>query len=253
MKINDGIELFNEDNIKTMKRYQNKYFDIAIVDPPYGINGNSHRKNKSRSKAAKSKKYHDALWDQDVPTGIYFKELKRVSKKQVIFGANYFKEICGTTFDPPRREFYKEFIKENPNGWMIWDKVNSTTSFNDCELAFIGHEHKTEIIYYMWSGMMQGLTIGREGSVMNGDKASNEKRIHPTQKPVKLYEWLLMTYAEERKTVLDTHLGSGSIVIACHNLNLSFTGSEIDKTYFEDAVVRIQNHVDQLTIFDNGA
>lgn len=243
------ITITNEDNMELMARYKDNHFDLAIVDPPYGIDGNSHRNNLSRGKLVRSKKYHNALWDQDIPTELYFKELKRVSKKQIIWGANYFKEICGTTFNPPRRDFYKDFINDNPTGWMIWDKVNSTTNFNDCELAFVGHEYKTEIIYFMWSGMMQGLTIGREGSVMNGKKELNEIRIHPTQKPVKIYKWMLKIYADNGYLILDTHRGSASLDIACWDLGFDLVTSEIDKTYFDDGNKRLKEHQSQYRMF----
>lgn len=127
MEISDQITITNEDCMEMLSRYPYQFFDIMIVDPPYGIPGNSHRRNKSRSKAVKSRDYDNSLWDQPPPDDEYFSLLRKKSKKQFIWGANYFPEIVGVPFDPPRRHNYAEFIKDYPTGWMIWDKVNITT------------------------------------------------------------------------------------------------------------------------------
>ena len=162
MKITDKINLTCEDNMELMARYPDNYFELAIVDPPYGISENSNRLNKPKKAAAKKKIYHTALWEQSKPSKEYFEELKRVSKNQIIWG---------------------------------------------------------------------------------------EIRIHPTQKPVKLYEWLLMNYAKEGDKILDTHLGSMSIAIACHNLGFELTGCELDQEYYEQGIKRLKNHIAQQRLF----
>ena len=215
-------KIINGDCLEVMRRYHDNYFDLAIVDPPYGIDGNSHRENKSRGKVAKSKDYHNALWGQEIPTEEYFKELVRVSKHQIIWGINYFKS---------------EHL--NSAGRIIWDKCNGETSFSDAEIAYSSMFYSTRMVHYMWSGMMQGKTIGRDSSVMNGKKDLNEKRIHPTQKPIILYNWIYEKFANKEMKVIDTHLGSGSSAISGHYFGFEeFVGIEIDETYFNDCVQR---------------
>lgn len=222
----------NEDNLQLMARYPDNHFDLAIVDPPYGIDGDSHRKNTSRGKHIKSKAYHNALWKQNIPPEKYFKELTRVSKNQIIFGINYFKSPS---------------LKSG--GRIVWDKVNGDNHFSDAEIAYCSLFDSVRVVHYMWSGMMQGDNISRAGSTMRGNKALNEKRIHPTQKPIKLYEWLLIKYGNEGDKILDTHLGSGSIAIACHKLKFDLTACELDPVYYSDAVRRIKEFKSQLTLF----
>lgn len=225
------INIYNKDCMELMASRPDNYYDLAITDPPYGIDGNSHRENKSRGKLAHSKDYHPVLWSQDVPQPEYFDELFRVSKNQIIWGINYFTP-------------YYSFGA----GRVIWDKVNGSSSFSDCEIAYSSFHDSVRMFTFMWNGMMQGKSIS-EGYIMQGDKAKNEKRIHPTQKPVKLYQWLLKKYAKEGDKILDTHLGSGSIGIACHDLGFSLDATEIDKVHFNDANKRIKEHQAQLELF----
>lgn len=207
--------------MELMARYPDKYFDIALVDPPYGINENGDR-NKSREKLAKSKDYKSfAGNDVSSPEQIYFNELKRVSKNQIIWGANHF--ISKIPFDS--------------SCWIVWDKDNGLTDFADCELAYTSFKTAVRIFKFKWQGMLQG------------DMKNKEIRIHPTQKPVKLYEWLLMNYAKEGDKILDTHMGSGSIALACHNLGFDLTACELDKDYYEAAMKRLEQHQSQLTMF----
>jgi site-specific DNA-methyltransferase (adenine-specific) len=203
-----------------MKRYPDNYFDLAIVDPPYGIN-ESGQTNKTRGKLAKSKDYGSKNWDNKSPNIEYFNELIRVSKNQIIWGANHF--ISKTPYDS--------------SCWIVWDKDNGETDFADSELAYTSFKTAVRNYKFKWHGMIQH------------DMKNKEVRIHPTQKPVKLYEWLLMNYAKEGDKILDTHLGSGSIAIACHNLGFELTACELDTEYYKNALKRLQQHQAQLTMF----
>jgi site-specific DNA-methyltransferase (adenine-specific) len=215
-----------------MARYPDNFFDLAIVDPPYGI-GEADGKNASRNKGFgtgvnKSKKvclskdYGKKEWDNNFPNEYYFNELKRVSKNQIIWGANH---------------FIQNIPDANSSCWIVWDKQNGQSDFADCELAYCSFKTAVRKISLRWNGMLQH------------DMKNKEVRIHPTQKPVKLYEWLLMNYAKENDKILDTHLGSGSIVIACHNLKFDLTACELDKEYFEASLKRLHNHQSQLQMF----
>jgi len=210
--------VYNEDCIAGMKRYPDKYFDLAIVDPPYGIKEDGHREN-NRSKLAKSKKYHKALWDQPRPDERYFIELFRISKNQIIWGANN----------------YPEYLKQSPC-WLVWNKNNSG-NFADCELAYGSFETAVRMFTYTWNGMLQQ------------DMKDKEIRIHPTQKPVALYSWILHNYAKEGDKILDTHLGSGSSRIAAYKAGYDFTGFEIDRDYYEAQEKRFNNFKSQLKLF----
>lgn len=215
------MKITNEDCMDLMARYEDNYFDLAIVDPPYGI-GESSNNNSSRSKIAKSKDYGNKNWDNKPPDVLFFNELKRVSKNQIIWGANHFIE---------------NIPKPNSSCWVVWDKQNGENDFADCELAYTNLKKAVRKFEFRWQGMLQG------------NMKNKEIRIHPTQKPVKLYEWLLMNYAKENDKILDTHLGSGSIAIACHNLGYELTGCELDKDYYEAAIKRIEQHKAQQRLF----
>ncbi len=214
------MNITNECNMELMSRYEDNHFDLAIVDPPYGIDVGNQSQGKGGG-VAKKIDYTVKDWDKSSPDLEYFKELKRVSKNQIIWGANH-------------------FINKIPFGspcWIVWDKVNGGTDFADCELAYTSFKTAVRKISWRWSGMLQQ------------DMKNKEIRIHPTQKPIKLYEWLLMNYAKEGDKILDTHLGSGSIAIACHNLKYDLTACELDKEYFDAAMKRIEKHKQQLTMF----
>ena len=188
MRSGGKIELYNMDNMELMAQYPDNHFELAIVDPPYGIREDGHREN-NRSKLAVSKNYHKALWDQDRPSKSYFTELERVSKNQIIWGGNHLIDLIG---------------KRSPS-WLVWDKDNSG-NFADCELAYTSFEAAVRKFKWRWNGMLQD------------DMKNKEIRIHPTQKPVALYQWILKNYAKEGDKILDTHLGSGSIAFACHRM-----------------------------------
>ena len=203
-----------------MARYPDDYFELAIVDTPYGI-GESSNDNKSRSKLGKSKDYGCKKWDDNAPNKEYFKELKRVSKNQIIWGANHFIE---------------NIPKANSSCWVVWNKENGANDFADCELAYCSFNTAVRKVDLRWHGMLQH------------DMKNKEIRIHPTQKPVKLYEWILMNYAKEGDKILDTHRGSASLDIACHNLGFDLVTCELDTDYFNDGNKRLKQHQNQQVI-----
>ena len=216
------INITNEDNMQLMARYEDNYFDLAIVDPPYGIGedgGKGVRTSPSRPNSYKRKpKYEAKGWDNKPPSKDYFIELLRVAKNVIIFGANHFIENIPSA---------------NSSCWIVWDKKNEGTDFADCELA--------------WSNMK---TTVRKYRIHKFDATRGGKDcIHPTQKPVKLYEWILDNYAKEDYKILDTHLGSGSIALACHNRGFNLTACELDTDYYKDALKRLKIHQQQLTMF----
>lgn len=213
------INITNEDNMALMSRYPDKYFDLAICDPPYGI-GEDGKKNHSRSKATKAKQYTPKDWDNSAPNKEYFDELIRVSKNQIIWGANHFIER----------------INKNSSCWLVWDKDN-TGDFADCELAWTSFNTAVRKFKYRWNGMLQQ------------DMKNKEIRIHPTQKPVALYKWILDSYPMDGALILDTHLGSGSIAIACHDYGYDLTACELDKEYYDKAMLRLKNHTNQVKLF----
>ncbi|MCP4140867.1 MAG: site-specific DNA-methyltransferase [Chloroflexi bacterium] len=217
------IELHNMDCMEYMKGLEDNSFDLAIVDPPYGI-GESGKTNSTRSCIAESKNYKPfAGEDLLAPNPDYFDQLKRVSKNQIIWGANHFIDnfpfMC------------------NSSCWIVWDKDNGLNDFADCELAWASFKTAVRKFKFTWHGMIQG------------DMKNKEHRIHPTQKPVKLYEWLLANYAKEGGKILDTHLGSGSSAIAAHYGGFDFVGCELDEDYFKAAQERIERETAQLDMF----
>lgn len=228
---------YNMDCMEGMKQIPDKYIDLAIVDPPYGHckigtdrSGLVPQKNGSITRV-ESKMIGNTDWNI-APDEEYFKELLRVSKNQIIWGVNY--------LDLP-----KEY---NSGGRIVWDKCNDGTDQSDCEIAYNSLSNKVDIFRYMWRGMMQGKSI-TEGHIQQGDKSKNEKRIHPTQKPVALYKWQLMKYAKLGWRILDTHVGSASSLIACHEMGFEFIGFEVDKVYFIGSNNRLEKVRSQLSMF----
>ena len=218
MKITDKITITNEDNMLLMARYPDNYFDLAIVDPPYGIGADVIQNDLGGKKgftknAGKYKKYHITNCDNEIPKKEYFNELFRVSKQQIIWGGNYFFDV-------------------KLNGVIIWNKLGSG-NFKDGEMA------KTSINTFKIFSMSRA-----DAYINNGDN-----KIHPTQKPKELYKWILDKYAKQGDKILDTHLGSGSIAIACHDYGFELTACELDLEYYEKAVQRIKNHVSQQKLF----
>lgn len=214
--MSSNIQLFNMDCMIAMKEMPDKCFELAIVDPPYGILQIAHR-TIGASKLAKTKEYN-MTWDREPVSQAALGEILRVSKNQIIFGANHF--ISRIPIDS--------------SCWVVWDKDNSG-NFADCELAWTSFLTSVRIFKYRWNGMLQE------------HMAHKEIRVHPTQKPVALYKWLLKNYAKPGDKILDTHLGSGSIAIACYDMGYDLVGYEIDKEYFDAAQKRLENHQKQLT------
>lgn len=217
------------DCMEGMAQFPDGFFDLAVVDPPY-FSG-PERRGYYGSKASRIGVHRDypvsPVWE--VPGRAYFDELRRVAKHYIVWGCNYF----AYDFAPGR---------------IVWDKCNGSTDFSDCELAATDLFASVRLFRYMWNGMMQGKSIA-EGHVMQGNKKLNEKRIHPTQKPVALYSWLFQSYAEPGCRVLDTHLGSGSSRIAAYEAGLVFTGFEIDPVYYAAQEKRFEEYTSQMSLF----
>ena len=212
MNITDKITITNEDNMLLMARYPDNYFDLAIVDPPYGIKASSGAStNRTMRKKIASGEIKGGDWDNTTPDETYFKELMRVSKNQIIWGGNY--------FDLPSSKCF-----------LIWDKGESIygRDFAECEMAWASFD-KCARIYKLFPNQAD--------------------RIHPTQKPIGLYKWILDRFSKDGDKILDTHLGSGSIAIACHDYGFELTACELDKEYYDKAIQRIKNHVSQTKLF----
>ena len=203
------IDLYNEDCLPAMKKMADNQFDLAIVDPPYGIDINS-------SGTHFKKKYDVKGWDNEIPALEYFTELERISKNQIVWGANYF----------------VSHLQKGTKGWIVWDKKQHGLTMSDCELAYSSFNKPTRIFT-----LNRGLIPQKGGS------------IHPTQKPVELYRYLLNEYAEKGNKIFDSHLGSGSIAIACDDLGFDLTGYEIDKEYYDNACKRIDQQTKQTQLW----
>ena len=204
------LTITNEDNMALMSRYPDKYFDLAIVDPPYGLGKRlAHAGNGKNAQSKFTNDFKIKNWDNETPNREYFNELFRVSKNQIIWGGNYF-EL------PPNR------------GFIIWDKMVFIPTMSRIEQAWNSIDCLPQLV-----------------KINNNDC----NRIHLTQKPVALYKWILDKYAKPNDKILDTHLGSGSIAIACHDYGFDLTACELDKEYFDKAMQRITNHVNQQKLF----
>lgn len=218
------IELLNCDCMEFLRKQPDKSFDLACVDPPYGIGENGDR-NASRGKLAIAKDYKPFFGgDVSAPEPLSFDELRRVSKNQIMWGANHYLDNIHFNISSPC--------------WIVWDKVTGNSDFADSELAYTSFKTAVRNFRFQWSGMLQG------------NMAKKETRIHPTQKPVALYEWLLTNYAKPGDRILDTHLGSGSSAIAAYNLGFDFVGMELDPDYYQAAVKRFEQHKAQARLFD---
>lgn len=222
---------YNMDCMNGMKEFPDKYFDLAIVDPPY-FSGPERRSfyGKRISSIGVKRSYNPSLVPWKVPDDSYFEELFRVSKNQIIWGINYFNYPVGS-------------------GRIVWNKCNGANTFSDCEIAFCSMHNSVRLFSFLWNGMMQGKSID-EGWIQQGDKRKNEVRIHPTQKPVALYEYLLVKYARPGEIILDTHVGSASSLIACHRTRHKYVGFEINTEYYDKAKERLDMEMAQKTIFD---
>ena len=191
-----NITLYNDDCMEVMKTFKDKQFDLAIVDPPYGIGVDGQKQSINLNNPKANRKAHDFKgWDNEIPTAEYFAELERVSKNQIIWGANYF----------------VEHLHKGTKGWVVWYKGQEGLTMSDAELAYSSFDCATRVV------KINRVELLKDGTV------------HPTQKPIKLYKWLLQNYAKEGDTILDTHFGSLSIGIACHDMKFDLTAIELDK------------------------
>ena len=230
-------EFYNEDCMQGMGRYPDKFFDLAIVDPPYGIGightimlgrGGGERPFKGnythvwgQHKSVSETKFYHPFDDSATPDGRYFDELQRVSKARIIWGGNFFLDYLGAA-----------------SCLVVWDKGRRNMDQADCEIAWTDIKGQSRIIDFKWNGMLQG------------DMKNKERRIHPTQKPVQLYRWLLNKYAHKGDLILDTHVGSASSLIACTQLGFDYVGFEIDEYYYKQAKERLERETAQLTLFN---
>lgn len=214
---------FNMDCMEAMKRFPDKFFDLAVVDPPYGgVTQGGYMSNKMSGGVSKNRNdYHLSLWKCAAPDNDYFEELKRTSKNQIIWGGNYYSSKL-----------------QDSQCWLVWDKEKPEgISFADVELAWTSFNQAARIFHFAWNGMIQG------------NMKNKEHKIHPTQKPVALYGWIYKEFAKPGFKILDTHLGSGSSRIAAYDAGLDFWGYEIDKTYFDLQEERFQRHIAQQNLF----
>jgi site-specific DNA-methyltransferase (adenine-specific) len=210
------IHLYNGDCMDLLRQTPDKYYDLAIVDPPYGIGVDGQKLSINNKNTKANRKLHEFKgWDKSIPTSKYFTELWRVSKNQIIWGANYF----------------VEHINKPSKGWIVWYKGQDGLTMSDAELSFSSFNVPTRVV-----------RINRVELLKDGT-------IHPTQKPVKLYKWLLQNYAKEGDTILDTHFGSLSIGIACHDMGFELTAIELDEDFYEAGKKRLINHQKQLNLF----
>lgn len=215
------INLHLGDSLEAMQKMPDNAYDLAIIDPPYGI-GEDGSKNHTRSMIAKSKNYKAYSGnDLNAPKAEYWNELKRISKNQIVWGANHF--ISRLPFDS--------------SCWIVWDKDNGENDFADCELAYTSFNTAVRKFKWRWQGMLQQ------------NMKNKQERIHPNEKPIQLYKWLLQNYAKKGDKILDTHGGSMSIAIACWDLGFDLDLWEIDKDYFEAGKKRFENHKRQLQLF----
>jgi site-specific DNA-methyltransferase (adenine-specific) len=216
------IEYFNEDCMVGMARYPDKHFDLAIVDPPYGI-GNFNMKNGGGGKTKRNREqcgdYLDVTWNDHIPAREYFEQLIRVSRERIIWGANYFNCF------------------ENGGGALVWYKNMGHPNLSNCEIASLSFQKKVDFVHLNWaSGFYRRM---KEGEV-----------IHPCQKPVALYKWLLTNYAKQGDLILDTHVGSASSLIACYDLGFDAVGFELDPDYYKASKQRLKDHMAQMRIED---
>ena len=216
---------YNMDCMQGMKEFPDGYFDLAIVDPPYGgVTRGGYMNNKmSGGVAVNRNDYVLDLWVQDAPPQEYFDELFRVSKNQIIWGANYFIEQ----------------IKKNSQCWVVWDKDKPEgVGYADVELAWTSFNRSAKIFRFTWNGMIQG------------DMKNKERKIHPTQKPKALYKWLLRNFAETGNKILDTHVGSASSLCACNELGFDYVGFELSEKYYESSKARLDQVKRQVNIME---
>ena len=221
---------YNMDCMDAMRAMPDGAFDLAVVDPPYFSGPERRGYYGSRVSKIGVRRDYPVSPAWKIPGQAYFDELRRIAKRYIVWGCNYFDYVFAS-------------------GRIVWDKCNGNSSFSDCEIAATNCHDSVRLFRYMWNGMLQGKSIA-EGFVQQGNKALNEQRIHPTQKPVALYAWIFSRYAKPGDRVLDTHLGSGSSRIAALNAGLDFVGIELDKTYFDLEEKRFSEYSAQMRMED---
>ena len=224
-------EALNIDCMEYMKSLPDKAFDLAIADPPF-FSGPDRRNFYGQQVSGTGVKRVDYGRSEhwEIPTEAFYEELRRVSKNQIIWGINYFD------------------FKDVPVGRIVWNKCNNSSTFSDCEIASCSMINSVRMFTYMWNGMLQGKSISN-GDVAQGNQAMKEKKIHPTQKPIALYSWLLKKFAKHGDRILDTHLGSGSSRIAAYELGYDFVGCEKDEVYFKKEEERFREYTSQMRLF----
>lgn len=220
----------NCDCMDGMKEFPDKYFDVAVVDPPYFSGPEKREYYGRRVSPIGVQRHYEPSAEWSVPGKTYFDELMRASKRQIIWGCNYFDYPFGP-------------------GRIVWDKCNGGSSFSDCEIAYCSMHDSVRLFRYMWNGMMQGRDI-YNGHVQQGDKRLNEKRIHPTQKPVNLYRWIIQKYTKPGWRILDTHTGSASSLIAYHEAGLPFVAFEKDAYMHQLSLGRYKEETAQMVLHD---
>lgn len=211
--------IINNDCTNILKKLPDKSIDLILTDPPYGI-GESLKNNKSRGKLAKAKDYGHKDWDKNIPSKEIFDEMFRVSKNQIIFGGNYFVKYL-----------------DNSSCWLVWNKNNGNNDFADCELAWTSFKTAVRKYDWTWNGMLQQ------------NMKNKDIRIHPTQKPLGLFEKILLDYSKENDLILDCFGGSGTTAVACYNTNRRFICIEKDKEYYEKSIERLNEVKQQIRLF----
>lgn len=234
-----GFGYYNMDCMVGLNEFPDNFFDIAVCDPPYGLKEHGGKKRSGYVKQKNGSKlyvkdggYENRGWDNKPVSPECIKEIIRVSKNQIIFGVNYFE--CPL-----------------PGGRIIWDKCNDGSDQSDAEIAYCSFNNRVDIFRFMWRGMMQGKSAA-EGTIQQGNKALNEKRIHPAQKPIALYEWILGKYVTPEMKLLDSHVGSASSLIAAYRAGIDFVGFEIDTAMYELSMERYKQETAQISLFDLG-
>jgi site-specific DNA-methyltransferase (adenine-specific) len=208
-------DVANMDCMEYMKQFPDKFFDLAVVDPPYGIKVTKMTLGNGKNKVFRG----ESNWDDEAPGDDYFKELMRVSKDQIIWGANHFISR----------------IPQDSSCWLVWDKGTGDNDFADCELAWTSLNKPVRKFFKSWVG--------------NNAKEKGGERIHPTQKPIALYDWIFKKFARGGQKILDTHLGSGSSRIAAYHAGLDFYGCELDKEYFDKMNARFEKEIHGVEVF----
>jgi site-specific DNA-methyltransferase (adenine-specific) len=208
---------YNMDCMKGMAEFPDKYFELAIVDPPYGLGIDGQEESINTNPKHNRKLHIQKDWDKEIPDDTYFKELFRVSQNQIIWGGNYF----------------VKYLDKGYKGWIVWDKGQHGLTMSDCELAYSSFDRPTRV------------------KIINRVELLKDGTIHPTQKPVALYTWLLNNYAKKGDKILDTHCGSASSLIACHKLGFKYVGFELDEDYYKDSMERLQAVKNQISMFDD--